>query len=150
MNGIGRNDPDSGVNANSLDECNVNSGRARVDYMLGQPDEYVEGRGLAAALCTDIVSFSNRLAGRALLKLRNAQGAVIRNNIFTVTGGLLNKELGDGFGKACSPSASQAGYAINLPESTSVTLEGNTIEATKALVCKGATSSTVGRGNVDK
>lgn len=73
-------------------------------------------------------------ATSAILKLRDAHGAVIRNNRFIVKG------LFTG----------QAEAAVNLLESTNVTLEGNVFEGAKTLVRKDATSTTIERGNEKK
>jgi hypothetical protein len=67
----------------------------------------------------------------AILKLRDAHGAVIRNNRFIVKGVFAGK----------------AEAAINLLESKDVVIEGNTIEGAKTLVRKDATSTTVEKGN---
>ena len=67
----------------------------------------------------------------AILKLRDADGAVIRNNRFIVKGAFTGK----------------ADFAINLLESKNVVIEGNTIEGAKALVRKDAASTTIERGN---
>jgi hypothetical protein len=67
----------------------------------------------------------------AILKLRDAHGAVIRNNRFMVKGVFAGK----------------AEAAINLLESKDVVIEGNTIEGAKTLVRKDAASTTVEKGN---
>ncbi len=75
MNGVGRNDADSGINGNSTDPLNGNTGRARVNYMLAQFDNYaldtlkakpkekinidIVGFSRGAAMARD---FSNRVA----------------------------------------------------------------------------------------
>jgi nitrous oxidase accessory protein NosD len=67
----------------------------------------------------------------AILKLRDAHGAVIRNNRFIVKGVFVGK----------------AEAAINLLESKNVVIEGNTIEGAKTLVRKDAASTTLEKGN---
>lgn len=67
----------------------------------------------------------------AALKLRDAHGAVIRNNTFLVKGLF----------------AAKAEVAINLLESRDVVIEGNTVKGARSLVRKDAASSTIERGN---
>jgi RHS repeat-associated protein len=64
MNGIGRDDPESGIRADRLDQYNANSGRARVDYMLRQLDEYVKNTTIKQGerISIDIVGFSRGAA----------------------------------------------------------------------------------------
>lgn len=70
----------------------------------------------------------------AALKLRDADGAVIRNNRFIVK----------------SAAAKQADFAINLLSSKNVVIESNTFENTLALVRKDGESSTAESGNSKK
>jgi len=60
MNGIGRDDPESGISANFFDQYDGNTGRARVDYMLGQLDDYVRSKDVSDGqmINVDIVGFS--------------------------------------------------------------------------------------------
>jgi hypothetical protein len=68
----------------------------------------------------------------AILKLRDADGAIIRNNRFVVRAG---------------PFSGKAEAAINLLMSKNVVIENNTVEDTAVLVRKDEVSSTVERGN---
>jgi Right handed beta helix region len=68
----------------------------------------------------------------AILKLRDADGAIIRNNRFVVRAG---------------PFSAKAEAAINLLMSKNVVIENNTVEDTAVLVRKDEVSSTVERGN---
>jgi hypothetical protein len=68
----------------------------------------------------------------AALKLRDAHGAVIRNNRIVIKTGLF---------------ADKAEAAINLIESRNVTIENNVVEGAKALVRKDAATTTQERGN---
>lgn len=74
----------------------------------------------------------------AALKLRDADGAIIRNNRFIIKGGLFGMFKG------------RAEVAINLLESREVTIEGNTIEGAKGLVRKDEASTFAERGNTFK
>ena len=64
MNGIGRDDTDSGIKTNFSDEYDGNTGRARVDYMLGQLDDYINGLtfGKDTQVNIDMVGFSRGAA----------------------------------------------------------------------------------------
>jgi hypothetical protein len=68
----------------------------------------------------------------AILKLRDADGAIIRNNRFVVSAG---------------PFSAKAEAAINLLMSKNVVIENNTVEDTAVLVRKDEASTTVERGN---
>ncbi|MET0961638.1 MAG: right-handed parallel beta-helix repeat-containing protein, partial [Noviherbaspirillum sp.] len=70
----------------------------------------------------------------AIIKLRDADGAVIRNNRFIV--------------RASFPWGRKAEAAINLLESKNVLIENNQLEDVKALVGKDELSTTVEQGNV--
>jgi hypothetical protein len=72
----------------------------------------------------------------AIIKLRDADGAVIRNNRYIV--------------KPSFPWNRKAQAAINLLESNNVLIENNTLEGVEMLVRKDAASSTGERGNVFK
>ena len=80
MNGVGRDDADSGIKTNFTDAANANTARERVDYMLKQLDDYIEehdfkdgkafdidmvGFSRGAAMARD---FSNRVAKRLIDK----------------------------------------------------------------------------------
>lgn len=69
----------------------------------------------------------------AILKLRDADGAIIRNNRFIVK---------TRFGRKKAPAA------INLLESKNVTIENNTIEGAETFLRKDAESTTSERGNI--
>jgi RHS repeat-associated protein len=64
MNGIGRDDPDSGIRSNGLDQYDANTGRARVDYMLEQLDGYIRNKDVSDGrmISLDIVGFSRGAA----------------------------------------------------------------------------------------
>ncbi len=64
MNGVGRDDPESRIQTNWLDDMNANTARARVDYMLQQLDQYVRtgGVGKGGPVDIDIVGFSRGAA----------------------------------------------------------------------------------------
>jgi hypothetical protein len=64
MNGIGRNDPDSRISTNGLDQYDGNTGRARVDYLLAQLDDYVKNKDVSDGkmISLDIVGFSRGAA----------------------------------------------------------------------------------------
>jgi hypothetical protein len=74
----------------------------------------------------------------AALKLRDADGALIRNNRFIVKGGPFGMFKG------------QAEVAINLLESRDVVIENNVIEGAKGLVRQDEASSMIEQGNVFK
>ncbi len=69
----------------------------------------------------------------AILKLRDADGAIIRNNRFIVQSG----SFGD----------QKAEAAINLLESKNVLIENNTVQDTRQMLRKDETSTAVERGN---
>jgi len=75
----------------------------------------------------------------AMLKLRDADGAIIRNNRFIVKRGRFT---------GLSPDKAEA--AINLLTSKDVLIENNTVEDTRQLVRKDDASSLVERGNTLK
>ena len=64
MNGIGRNDPESEILSNGLDQYDANTARARVDYMLKQLDDYIESRERqdGEMISIDIIGFSRGAA----------------------------------------------------------------------------------------
>jgi RHS repeat-associated protein len=64
MNGVGRNDPDSGIKTNLFDEADANTARARVDYMLRQLDTYMAQNKFQKdeEVDIDIVGFSRGAA----------------------------------------------------------------------------------------
>lgn len=64
MNGVGRDDPDSQIQTNWLDDKNANTARVRVDYMLQQLDKYMQAGSAqeGAAVNIDIVGFSRGAA----------------------------------------------------------------------------------------
>ncbi|MDP2371419.1 RHS repeat domain-containing protein, partial [Rhodoferax sp.] len=64
MNGIGRDDPDSGISTNWTDAVNANTGRARVDYMLAQLDDYIDKRDMSDGkiISLDMIGFSRGAA----------------------------------------------------------------------------------------
>ncbi len=64
MNGIGRNDPESAILSNGLDQFDANTARARVDYMLTQLDDYIDThkRPNAEMISIDIIGFSRGAA----------------------------------------------------------------------------------------
>ncbi|MEW6708165.1 MAG: RHS repeat-associated core domain-containing protein, partial [Pseudomonadota bacterium] len=60
MNGVGRDDPDSGIQTNRVDQYDANTARERVDFMLGQLDRYMRDTRFSAGqrVDIDIVGFS--------------------------------------------------------------------------------------------
>jgi hypothetical protein len=64
MNGIGRDDPDSGIKTNLTDEADGNTGHARVQYMLDQLDSYIKQLTFSkdTRVNIDIVGFSRGAA----------------------------------------------------------------------------------------
>ncbi|MDB5822460.1 MAG: hypothetical protein JWR21_1164 [Herminiimonas sp.] len=64
MNGVGRDDPDSGIKTNFFDAADGNTARARVDYMLRQLDTYMAQNAPQEedAINIDIVGFSRGAA----------------------------------------------------------------------------------------
>ena len=72
----------------------------------------------------------------AALKLRDADGAIVRNNHFIVKGGLLTGLL---------PGKAEA--AINLLTSRNVLIENNIVEDARQLVRKDEASTSTERGN---
>ncbi len=89
MNGVGRDDPDSGIKATWLDDKNANTARSRVDYMLKKADDYLNnttfqpnelvsidivGFSRGAAMARD---FSNKLAQHMRDKLYAKSGACL-------------------------------------------------------------------------
>jgi Right handed beta helix region len=96
------------------------------------PGTVVEGNTFYVYLSKETMSSPDRLP--AILKLRDAHGAVIRNNRFIV--------------KSVLPFSGQV--AINLLESTDVVIEGNELVGVQQLVRKDAMSSTVERDNRSK
>ena len=80
----------------------------------------------------------------AVLKLRDAEGAIIRNNRFIIQN--------SGQGEMTMPWANrpQSEAAINLLNSPNVLIENNTVEGTRELVRKDAASTTVEQGNTLK
>jgi hypothetical protein len=100
-------------------------------YLYG-PDSVVEGNTIIIHQKPDYPYPSERSAA---LKLRDADGAIIRNNRFIVKDGPLGLFKG------------QAEVAINLLESHDVVIENNIIEGAKALVRKDAASTTIEHGN---
>ena len=115
---------------NTLKNSTIEVDSATAVYLYG-PDVVVEGN-------TFIVRqpVGEPIATSAILKLRDADNAVIRNNRFIFKAGL--------FGKA------QAEAAINLLASKNVTIENNTIEGVKTLVRKDDETTLVERGNQSK
>ena len=115
---------------NTLKNSTIEVDSATAAYLYG-PDVVVEGN-------TFIVRqpVGEPIATSAILKLRDADNAVIRNNRFIFKAGL--------FGKA------QAEAAINLLASKNVTIENNTIEGVKTLVRKDDETTLVERGNQSK
>lgn len=72
----------------------------------------------------------------ATLKLRDADGAIVRNNRFIVKGGLMT---------GLAPGRAEA--AINLLTSKNVLIENNTVIDAKQLVRKDEASTTIEQGN---
>lgn len=62
MTGVGLDDPDSGILANTLDPVNANTARARVDYMLGELDAYMNDGRIGETITIDVVGFSRGAA----------------------------------------------------------------------------------------
>lgn len=103
-------------------------------YLYG-PGSVVEGNTFIIHQAPD---YPYPAALPAALKLRDADGAVIRNNRFIVKGGLFGMFKG------------QADVAINLLESRNVTIENNTVEGAKSLVRKDSMSTFAEQGNMLK
>jgi len=64
MNGIGRDDRESRIQTNGLDQYDANTARARVDYMLNELDDYIAnpaGRD-GGMISIDIIGFSRGAA----------------------------------------------------------------------------------------
>ncbi len=96
------------------------------------PGTVVEGNTFYVYLSHSTMSPADRLP--AILKLRDANGAIVRNNKFIV--------------KSVLPL--KAAAAINLLESTDVVIEGNETTGVQLLVRKDAKSNATERGNVSK
>src|SRR5690606_12021163 len=62
MTGVGLDGPDSGILANTLDPVNANTARARVDYMLGELDAYMNDGRIGETITIDVVGFSRGAA----------------------------------------------------------------------------------------
>jgi len=63
MSGAGRDDPDSGIKTNLSDAADANTARARVQYMLGKLDSYIENDAPdGKTISVDIVGFSRGAA----------------------------------------------------------------------------------------
>lgn len=62
MTGVGLDDPDSGILTNTLDPLNANTARARVDYMLGELDTYMNDGRIGETITIDVVGFSRGAA----------------------------------------------------------------------------------------
>lgn len=90
MNGVGRDDADSGIKTNFTDAANANTARERVDYMLKKLDDYIEehdfkdgkafdldmvGFSRGAAMARD---FSNRVAKRLIDKSWGAKTSCVQ------------------------------------------------------------------------
>lgn len=120
----------SGVN-NVLRNSTVEVDSKTAVYLYG-PGAVVEGNTFIVKLDPqDLAPLP------AILKLRDAHGAIIRNNKFVVKAGVMT---------GLFPGKSEA--AINLLESTNVLIENNEVHDNQVLVRKDAQSTTVERGNV--
>lgn len=62
MTGVGLNDPESGIQTNSVDPVDGNTARARVDYMLGQFETYLDENGAGETTNVDVIGFSRGAA----------------------------------------------------------------------------------------
>jgi RHS repeat-associated protein len=90
MNGVGRDDPDSGIQTNWFDDKDANTARARVNYMLGRLDNYMTTTTFqrGEAVDVDIVGFSrgaamardfaNRVAERVRANAYGESGACLQ------------------------------------------------------------------------
>ncbi|MCM5571394.1 DUF2235 domain-containing protein [Burkholderiaceae bacterium FT117] len=62
MTGVGLDDPGSGIRTNALDPLDANTARARVDYMLGALDGYMDDGRIGQTVDIDVVGFSRGAA----------------------------------------------------------------------------------------
>ena len=122
----------SGVN-NVLRNSTVEVDSKTAVYMYG-PGTVIEGNTFIVKLDPQ-----DDAPLPAILKLRDAHGAIIRNNKF-----LVKQEGVSGLFKA----KGQSEAAINLLESKNVLIENNDIQDNKVMVRKDKVSTTIERGNV--
>ena len=63
MNGVGRDDPASGIMTNGLDMLNANTARMRVDYLVAELERVIGAAGRSStALNIDVIGFSRGAA----------------------------------------------------------------------------------------
>ncbi len=89
MNGVGRDDPDSQINTNWLDEANANTARARVNYMLQQLDQYMQGGSVQKGdwVNIDVIGFSR---GAAMARdFTNSVATRLSNQTYQASGACL-------------------------------------------------------------
>ena len=86
MNGVGRDDPNSRITSNAMDELNANTARARVDFMLARLDDYMGKTTFASKeqVNIDIVGFSR---GAAMARdFSNRVAKRLQDNTFQKSG----------------------------------------------------------------
>jgi hypothetical protein len=114
---------------NTLRNSTVDVDGAVAAYFYG-PNAVIEGNTFIVHRTAD----EYIPATSAILKLRDADNAIIRNNRFIFKGGSFSRD--------------QAEAAINLLTSKNVRIENNSIEGVKAFVRKDDATTTLERGNV--
>lgn len=107
-------------------DLRVHNGKVAV-YLYG-PRPVIEGNTFIVKLDPN-----DKATLPAILKLRDADGAIIRNNRFIVQSGPFGTR--------------QAEAAINLLASKNVLIENNIVQDTRQLVRKDEASTTLERGN---
>ena len=117
--------------SNTLRNSTVEVDSAVAAYIYG-PNAVIEGNTFIVHTPAD----QYIPATSAILKLRDADNAVIRNNRFVFKGGLFSQD--------------RAEAAINLLASRNVTIENNTVEGVKVLVRKDETTTVLDRDNLIK
>ncbi len=117
MNGVGRDDPASGIKTNGLDMLNANTARMRVDYLVAELERFVGASGPAqTTLNVDVIGFSR---GAAMARdFSNEVADRIRDGRFAGAGACVRLRfvgLWDTVAQFGANGISNAGWRLSIP-----------------------------------